>query len=51
MEFRRFLHAIVLLPTQIVRTGRRVTYRIMSYNRWLKELFAGWEYRRWLRAT
>ena len=24
MEFRRFLHAIVLLPAQIVRTGRRV---------------------------
>ena len=33
MEFRRFLHAIVLLPAQIVRTGRRVIYRIMSYNR------------------
>jgi hypothetical protein len=29
MEFRRFLHAIVLLPAQIVRTGRRVIYRIM----------------------
>ena len=27
MEFRRFLHAIVLLPAQIVRTGRRVIYR------------------------
>ena len=32
MEFRRFLHAIILLPAQIVRTGRRVIYRIMSYN-------------------
>ncbi len=32
MEFRRFLHAIVFLPAQIVRTGRRVIYRIMSYN-------------------
>ena len=30
MEFRRFLHAIVLLPAQIVRTGRRVIYRIME---------------------
>ena len=51
MEFRRFLHAIVLLPAQIVRTGRRVIYRIMSYNRWLKDLFAAWEHLRWLRAT
>ena len=51
MEFRRFLHAIVLLPAQIVRTGRRVIYRLMSYNRWLKDLFAGWEHLRWLRAT
>ena len=42
MEFRRFLHAIVLLPAQIVRTGRRVIYRIMNYNRWLKDLFAAW---------
>jgi len=30
MEFRRFLHAIILLPAQIVRTGRRVIYRIME---------------------
>jgi hypothetical protein len=51
MEFRRFLHAIVLLPAQIVRTGRRVVYRIMSYNGWLKDLFAGWEHLRGLRAT
>jgi hypothetical protein len=51
MEFRRFLHAIVLLPAQIVRTGRRVIYRIMSYNRRLKDLFAAWEHLRWLCAT
>ena len=51
MEFRRFLHAIVLLPAQIVRTGRRVIYRILSYNGWLKDLFAAWEHLRWLRAT
>ena len=44
------LHAIVLLPAQIVRTGRRVIYRIMSYNRWLKDLFAVWEHLRRLRC-
>ena len=51
MEFRRFLQAIVLLPAQIVRTGRRVIYRIMSYNRWLKDLFAAWGHLRRLCAT
>ena len=43
MEFRRFLHAIVLLPAQIVRSGRRIIYRIMAYNRYLKDFFAVWE--------
>ena len=43
MEFRRFLHAIVLLPTQIVRSGRRIIYRIMGYNSYLKDFFAVWE--------
>jgi hypothetical protein len=51
MEFRRFLHSIILLPTQIVRTGRRIVYRIMNYNVWLKELFAAWEHLRGLRIT
>jgi hypothetical protein len=43
MEFRRFLHAIMLLPCQIVRTARRVIYRVLSYNSWLKDFFATWE--------
>lgn len=51
MEFRRFLHAIVLVPAQIVRAGRRIIYRIMGYNGWLKDLFAAWEHLRWLQIT
>jgi len=43
MEFRRFLHAIVLLPCQVVRTARRVIYRVLGYNQWLKDFFATWE--------
>jgi hypothetical protein len=43
MEFRRFLHALVLVPAQIVRTGRRIVYRIQAYNSWLPDLFAMWE--------
>jgi hypothetical protein len=43
MEFRSFRQAIVLLPCQIVRTARRILWRILSYNRWLRDLFATFE--------
>jgi len=43
MEFRRFLNAIMLLPCQVVRTVRRVIYRILGYNGWLVDFFATWE--------
>jgi len=43
MEFRRFLNAIMLLPCQVVRTARRVIYRILGYNSWLVDFFATWE--------
>lgn len=46
MEFRCFLHSIILLPAQIVRTGRKIIYRILSYNRWMKDFFAAWEHLR-----
>jgi hypothetical protein len=51
MEFRRFLHALILLPAQIVRSGRKIIYRIMSYNSWVIDLFAFWERMRRLPAT
>jgi hypothetical protein len=43
MEFRRFLNSIMLLPCQVVRTARRVIYRILGYNSWLVDFFATWE--------
>jgi hypothetical protein len=43
MEFRRFLSAVVWLPCQIVRTARRVIYRLLGYNSWLVDFFATWE--------
>lgn len=43
MEFRRFLHAILLLPAQIIRGGRRIRYRLLGYNEWLKDFFATFE--------
>jgi len=36
MEFRRFLNGIVRLPCQIIRTGRRIVYRIIGYNQWTR---------------
>jgi hypothetical protein len=43
MEFRSFLQAVLLLPVQIIRAGRRIVWRILSYNRWLAALFATFE--------
>ena len=43
MEFRRFLHAIILLPVQIILAGRRIVYRLLGYNGWLKDFFATWQ--------
>jgi len=42
-EFRRFLNAIMLIPCQIVRTARRILYRVLGYNAWLSDFFATWE--------
>jgi hypothetical protein len=42
-EFRRFLHAILLIPCQVVRTARRIIYRVLGYNGWLSDFFATWE--------
>lgn len=43
MEFRRFLHTLILLPSQIIKTGRKIIYRLLGYNSWLKDFFATWE--------
>lgn len=44
MEFRRFQHAMILLPVQIVRQGRRIIYRLLGYNAWLKDFLSAWEF-------
>ena len=41
MEFRRFLTQIVLLPTQILRSGRRLIFRLLAINRWVPLLLEG----------
>lgn len=39
MEFRRFLYTFMQLPCQILRTGRRLVYRLLSYNDHLHAFF------------
>jgi hypothetical protein len=34
MEFTTFVQAFIQLPCQIVRTGRRIIYRLLSWNPW-----------------
>jgi hypothetical protein len=43
MEFRSFLQAVMLLPCQILRTGRKIVYRLLGYNGWLVDLFRTFE--------
>jgi len=32
MEFRTFPNAFIKIPCQILRTGRRLAYRVLHYN-------------------
>lgn len=41
LEFKRFRQAFLELPCQIVKTGRRLVYRLLSWNRWLPVFFRG----------
>ncbi len=41
MEFRRFLNEIVRLPVQILKTGRRLVFRLLEVNRWVELLLEG----------
>jgi hypothetical protein len=34
MEFRTFLNAFMRVPCQIIRTGRRIVYRLLAWNPW-----------------
>jgi len=43
MEFKKFVNALVRVPCQIVRTGRRVVYRLLAWNPWLGVLLRGVE--------
>jgi hypothetical protein len=39
MEFKTFLNAFLALPCQIIRTGGRLIYRLLSWNPWQRTFF------------
>ena len=41
MEFKRFVNGFIRVPCQIVRTGRRIVYRLLSWNEWQEVLLRG----------
>jgi hypothetical protein len=40
MEFKTFVASVIRLPAQILRTGRRLVYRLLSYSPWQEPLLA-----------
>ena len=38
MEFKRFVNSMIQIPCQIVRTSRRIVYRMLSWNPWATAL-------------
>ena len=51
MEFKKFLWRFMQLPCQIVKTGRRVVYRILSYRAELKLLLRSFAYLKQLKLA
>jgi len=41
MEFRTFLNAFIRIPAQIVRSGRKVIFRLLAWNPWQHIFFRG----------
>jgi hypothetical protein len=41
MEFKTFLNAFMRVPAQVVRTGRRIAFRLLSWNPWQNTFFRG----------
>ncbi|MBN1566282.1 MAG: hypothetical protein JXA73_00430 [Acidobacteria bacterium] len=51
MEFKRFLGSFIQIPCQIVATGRRLVYRILTYSRHLETFLAAFDHIRELKFT
>jgi hypothetical protein len=42
MEFRRFLHAVILIPAMVIRRARSITVRLIGYQPSLDRFFSAW---------
>jgi len=42
MEFRRFLHSLILIPCRVIRQARGITLRLLGYQPGLDRLFSTW---------
>jgi hypothetical protein len=49
MEFRAFLNGFMRVPVQIVRTSRRIVFRLLAWNPWQVVLLRGFDHLRDLR--
>ena len=43
MEFKRFVNAFVRVPCQVLRSGRRLVYRLLAWNPWQAVFLRGVE--------
>jgi len=41
MELKAFQQAFMLIPVQVVRTGRRLVFRLLAWNPW-QAVFLRW---------
>ncbi len=39
MDFRTFQNAMIQVPAQIIRSGRKIIYRMLSWNQWQEPFF------------
>ena len=39
MEFKRFINTFIKIPCIIIKTGRRIVYRFVGYNKYMKDFF------------
>jgi len=51
MEFKRFLLNFIQLPCQVLKTGRRLVCRLLSYNQYLETFFKTYEQIKSIRFT
>jgi hypothetical protein len=42
MEFRRFFHAVILIPAMILRRARSITVRLIGHATGLDRLYSAW---------